>query len=177
MWTSVPQTPARDTRIKTSSSRIVGTGTSFITNPTAGDSFTSAFTRGSSGNWVTGRRQTAADGRIPALTGVPTGVPTRVPTRCGTLKRRPPEGPMEGRPGALSPNAGGARQRPRYYHGDGAVRAMSDAGRILLLEASSGRAFAQRTCPTVSRNGSVDQHRPARAPLLRGRAPVPVEIG
>src|SRR5688572_5767561 len=44
MWTSVPQTPALRTRISTSSSRIVGTGTSFSTNPADGDSLTSART-------------------------------------------------------------------------------------------------------------------------------------
>src|SRR3982751_552236 len=45
MWTSVPQTPARRTRISTSFSRIVGSATSFSANPGPADSFTSAFTR------------------------------------------------------------------------------------------------------------------------------------
>ena len=45
MCTSVPQTPARRTRMSTSFSRIVGSATSFRTNPGAAVSFTSAFTR------------------------------------------------------------------------------------------------------------------------------------
>src|ERR1700680_227629 len=44
MCTSVPQTPARRTRIRTSSSRILGSSTSFNLKPGAADSFTSAFT-------------------------------------------------------------------------------------------------------------------------------------
>src|ERR671914_939942 len=45
MCTSVPQIPARRTRISTSSSRIVGSATSFSLRPGAADSFTRAFTR------------------------------------------------------------------------------------------------------------------------------------
>src|SRR2546423_2826236 len=44
MWTSVPQTPARRTRMRTSSSRILGSATSFSLKPGAADSLTSAFT-------------------------------------------------------------------------------------------------------------------------------------
>src|SRR5690242_10686387 len=44
MCTSVPQTPARRTRMSTSSSRIFGSGTSFITKPGPADCFTRAFT-------------------------------------------------------------------------------------------------------------------------------------
>src|SRR3982750_2422698 len=44
MWTSVPHTPARRTRIKTSFSRIFGSGTFFNAKPGPADSFTSAFT-------------------------------------------------------------------------------------------------------------------------------------
>src|ERR1700675_784442 len=43
MCTSVPQTPARRTRMRTSSSRILGSSTSFSLKPGAADSFTSAF--------------------------------------------------------------------------------------------------------------------------------------
>src|SRR4029453_1720707 len=43
MCTSVPHTPARRTRISTSSSRIVGTGTFLSTKPGPAVSFTSAF--------------------------------------------------------------------------------------------------------------------------------------
>src|SRR5215211_5253105 len=45
MCTSVPQTPARRTRIRTSSSRMVGSGTFLRTKPGAAAAFTSAFTR------------------------------------------------------------------------------------------------------------------------------------
>src|SRR5689334_19838456 len=45
MCTSVPHTPARRTRISTSSSRIFGSGTSFKTKPGCAAAFTSAFTR------------------------------------------------------------------------------------------------------------------------------------
>src|SRR5215203_5046270 len=45
MWTSVPHAPARRTRIRTSSSRIAGCGTSFSANPGPAVSFTSALTR------------------------------------------------------------------------------------------------------------------------------------
>src|SRR5215469_15959051 len=45
MWRSVPQTPARRTRIKTSSSRIVGSGTSVRTMPGSAARLTSARTR------------------------------------------------------------------------------------------------------------------------------------
>src|ERR1700720_1187528 len=44
MWTSVPQTPARRTRMRTSSSRILGSATSLSLKPGDADSFTSAFT-------------------------------------------------------------------------------------------------------------------------------------
>src|SRR5437867_1515926 len=44
MCTSVPQTPARRTRMSTSSSRNFGSGTSFNTNPGPADCLTSAFT-------------------------------------------------------------------------------------------------------------------------------------
>src|SRR5689334_10578966 len=49
MWTSVPHTPARRTRISTSSSRIRGSATSFSLKPGDADSFTSAFTCTNSG--------------------------------------------------------------------------------------------------------------------------------
>src|SRR5712691_7738439 len=45
MWTSVPQTPARRTRINTSSSRMRGSGTSLSAKPGPADAFTNAFTR------------------------------------------------------------------------------------------------------------------------------------
>src|ERR1043165_9448026 len=45
MCTSVQQTPARRTRIRTSSSRMVGSGTFLSTKPGAAEAFTSAFTR------------------------------------------------------------------------------------------------------------------------------------
>src|SRR5438046_2436714 len=45
MCTSVPQTPARRTLIKTSSSRMRGSGTSLRTKPGPADAFTNAFTR------------------------------------------------------------------------------------------------------------------------------------
>src|SRR2546423_7491034 len=48
MCTSVPHTPARRTRISTSSSRIRGSATSFSLKPGAADSLTSAFTSTSS---------------------------------------------------------------------------------------------------------------------------------
>src|SRR5687767_10930521 len=48
MCTSVPQTPAHRTRMSTSSSRILGSGTSLSLNPGPAVSFTSAFTRDSS---------------------------------------------------------------------------------------------------------------------------------
>src|SRR6266513_1009166 len=44
MCTSVPQTPARRTRMRTSSSRILGSATSLSLKPGDADSFTSAFT-------------------------------------------------------------------------------------------------------------------------------------
>src|ERR671914_895620 len=47
MCTSVPQMPARRTRISTSSSRIVGSATSVSFRPGAADAFTRAFTRAS----------------------------------------------------------------------------------------------------------------------------------
>src|SRR6478672_2693342 len=49
MWTSVPHTPARRTRIRTSSSRMRGSATSFSLKPGDADSFTSAFTCTNSG--------------------------------------------------------------------------------------------------------------------------------
>src|SRR6266550_4563899 len=48
MCTSVPQTPARRTRMRTSSSRILGSATSLSLKPGDADSFTSAFTGGNS---------------------------------------------------------------------------------------------------------------------------------
>src|ERR671920_2187167 len=45
MWTSVPQMPARRTRIRTSSSRIVGSGTLLSVKPGPAVSLTSALTR------------------------------------------------------------------------------------------------------------------------------------
>src|SRR3712207_2916070 len=63
MCTSVPQMPARRTRIRTSSSRIVGSATSFSLNPGAADSFTRAFTRAALRLTIDERRRDAKDAR------------------------------------------------------------------------------------------------------------------
>src|SRR5687768_7959179 len=63
MCTSVPQMPARRTRIRTSSSRIVGSVTSFSFRPGAADSFTRAFTRASLQLTIDWQHDAAIDAR------------------------------------------------------------------------------------------------------------------
>src|SRR5215208_3782279 len=64
MCTSVPHTPARRTRIRTSSSRMRGFGTSLSTNPGPADSFTSAFTVGTLADQTGGKIKHRPSARV-----------------------------------------------------------------------------------------------------------------